>query len=282
MSTHASYDVLILGAGPGGYVCAIRAAQLGKKVALVEKRGAEAKGGPALGGTCLNVGCIPSKALLDSSEHFHHATHAFAGHGIMLDAPPRIDVAAMMKRKDKVVKELGAGIAYLMKKNKIDVLPGHGRLLGGGKVAIGDKTVQAKDIVLAMGSSPIVLPSLPIDGEKVITSDQGIALGQVPQRMVVVGGGAIGLELGSVWARLGSQVTVVEALDQICAGYDKDLAGALQKSLAKLGMSFHLGAKVTGIAALKDMIRMKTAGAARTLSDDERSHKLRLHRLVRK
>lgn len=261
MTASATYDLLILGAGPGGYVCAIRAAQLGKKVALVEKRAAETKGGPALGGTCLNVGCIPSKALLDSSEHFHNARYAFAGHGIVLDTPPRIDVPAMMKRKDKVVKELGAGIAYLMKKNKIEVIPGHGRLLGGGKVQVGDKTVQAKDIVLAMGSTPIILPNLPVDGEKVITSDHGIALTEVPKQMVVVGGGAIGLELGSVWARLGAQVTVIEAMDQICAGYDKDLAGALQKSLGKLGMIFHLGAKVTGIAPTGTGVAVLAQGA---------------------
>ncbi len=244
----ASYDVIIIGAGPGGYVCAIRAAQLGKKVAIVEKRGAEG-GKPRLGGTCLNVGCIPSKALLDTSERFFEARKHFAEHGIAVT--PSIDVSQMMKRKVGVVDTLVGGISGLMRKHKVDILAGSGELLGPGKVRVtaADGSAAEHDashVVLAMGSVPIELPFLKFDGDRIVSSDHAIAFPEVPKRLVVVGGGVIGLELGSVWSRLGSQVTVVEALPQICPFLDGDVAKAFQKTMEKQGLQFIFEAKVTG------------------------------------
>ena len=244
----SSYDVLIIGAGPGGYVCAIRAAQLGMKVGIVEMRVEGAK--TRLGGTCLNVGCIPSKALLDSSEKFYDAGKHFAEHGISVS--PSIDISAMLKRKDKVVTGLTDGIAFLMKKNKIEVLAGRGELLGSGRAAVfaadGTKVEHtAKHIVLAMGSLPIALPFLPFDGKDVVSSDQAISFPTVPKHLLVVGGGVIGLELGSVWAKLGANVTVIEFLPQICPFLDGDVAKELQKSLTKQGVAFSLETKVTGL-----------------------------------
>jgi dihydrolipoamide dehydrogenase len=246
----SSYDLIIIGAGPGGYVCAIRAAQLGLKVAIVEKR-AEA-GKIRLGGTCLNVGCIPSKALLDSSEHFSNAARHFAEHGIQV-GKPAIDVAQMMKRKDKVVGSLVDGVSYLMKKNKIEVLTGTGVLTAAGAVTVtgpdgAAAAHTAKHVVLATGSVPIELPFLKYDGRTVISSDQAIAFDKVPEKLLVVGGGVIGLELGSVWARLGAQVTVIEFLPQLCPFLDPDVAKELQKVLTKQGLTFHLETKVTGVA----------------------------------
>ncbi len=244
----SQFDLIISGAGPGGYVCAIRAAQLGMKVAIVEKRVTGPK--VRLGGTCLNVGCIPSKALLDSSERFADAGKNFAEHGIVVNKPT-IDVAAMMKRKDKVVGGLVDGISYLMKKNKVEVLVGNGVLKGAGQVSVtaADGTVSehsAKNVVLATGSVPIDLPFLRQDGVTVVNSDQAIAFAKVPEHLLVVGGGVIGLELGSVWARLGAKVTVVEFLPQICPFLDADVAKELQKSLTKQGLVFSLETKVTG------------------------------------
>ncbi len=250
------FDLIVIGAGPGGYVCAIRAAQLGMRVALVERRGgAQAR----LGGTCLNVGCIPSKALLDSSHHYHDAMHALKGHGVLVDGV-KLDLAAMMARKDKVVAELTAGIAGLMRKHKIEVLAGRGELLGPGRVAVhgaARRELSASHVVLAMGSAPIALPSLPVDGATVITSDQAIALTRVPKHLIIVGGGVIGLELGQVWARLGAEVSVVEALPQVCPFLDADIAKELVKALAKLGVRFHLETKVAGV---------QVAGGSATLS----------------
>ena len=245
----ANYDLIVIGAGPGGYVCAIRAAQLGFKVAIVEKRVDGAK--TRLGGTCLNVGCIPSKALLDSSAKFVEAGKHLAEHGIQVGTPA-IDVGTMLKRKDKVVTGLTDGIAFLMKKNKIDVLSGRGEVLGTGKVAVtaadGTKTEhQAKHIVLAMGSVPIELPFLPFDGKDVVSSDQAISFPKVPEHLLVVGGGVIGLELGSVWSGLGAKVTVIEFLPQICPFLDGDVAKELQKVLTKQGLVFSLETKVTGL-----------------------------------
>lgn len=245
-----SFDVVVIGAGPGGYVCAIRAAQLGKRVAIIEKRDASNKRGPKLGGTCLNVGCIPSKALLDSSEHFHNATHSFASHGINV-GEPSIDVPQMMKRKSKVVTELTGGIAFLMKKNKITVLSGTGTLTANKTVMVAPadgsdaQEISAGSIVLATGSLPIELPFIPFDGDVVGSSDQAIAYDTVPKHLIVVGGGVIGLELSSVWARLGAQVTVVEFLDQVAATFDPEGSKSLQKSLQKLGITFLLKTKVT-------------------------------------
>lgn len=251
------FDVIIIGAGPGGYVCAIRCAQLGLKTAIVEKRGSDA-GAPKLGGTCLNVGCIPSKALLDSSERVYELRAHGAEHGITV-GDVGVDIPAMMKRKDTVVSQLVGGVSGLMKKNKVTVLAGLGSL-------VGDKTVQvtaaddstsshtADAIVLATGSTPIELPFLPIDGEHIVTSDHAIAFEKIPDHLVIVGGGVIGVELGSVWARLGAKVTVLEFLDRITPGFDLVAAKGLQKSLQKIGIAFELGTKVTGASIDGDTV----------------------------
>ena len=237
------YDLVVIGGGPGGYVAAIRAAQLGLSVACVEKR-------PSLGGTCLNVGCIPSKALLDSSELFHVAKHRFATHGIQVGGVG-LDLAALMKRKDGVVKGLTDGVAFLFKKNNVARVNGIGRLVGPGKVEVtaadgAKQTLDAKHVLLATGSEVATLPSLPLDGSMVVSSDQAIAFDKVPGHLIVVGAGYIGLELGSVWCRLGSKVTVLEFLPRILPLTDGEIAGMVQKSLVKQGMEFKLGTKVTG------------------------------------
>ena len=269
------YDICIIGAGPGGYVCAIRAAQLGKKVAIIEKRNSDNKKGPSLGGTCLNVGCIPSKALLDSSEHFYNATHHFEEHGIETGRT-KINVEQMMKRKSKVVTELTNGIAYLMKKNKITVHAGIGSLVNETTVKIDNNgetsEISANHIILAMGSVPIELPFLPFDGEHIISSDHAIALDKVPKRMVVIGGGVIGLELGSVWNRLGSEVDVVEFLPKIGGSFDKDISKQLQKVLDKQGLKFHLECKVTGAKKSRSVMQVEAEqknGETLTLSADK-------------
>ena len=266
----SDFDCLVIGAGPGGYVCAIRLAQLGFRTAIVESRS-----GGRLGGTCLNVGCIPSKALLDSSHHFHDAQHHLAEHGVRL-AGVSLDVAAMMKRKMAVVDGLTAGIAGLMKKNKITVLSGRGELLGGGRVAVhgasGREEHAAAHIILATGSTPIALPSLPIDGQRIVTSDHAIAFEAVPRHLIIVGGGVIGLELGQVWARLGAKVSVVEALPQVCPFLDADIAKELVRPLAKLGLSFHLDTKVAGATATADGVTLQATakdGSAVELAGDK-------------
>lgn len=260
------YDVVVIGAGPGGYVAAIRASQLGLSTAVVEKR-------ETIGGTCLNVGCIPSKALLDTSEFFAKARDEAGNHGIKLGTPS-IDVAAMMQRKDGVVKKLTGGVASLMKMNKIDVYHGVGRLAGEAAPkdgAAGDASdhaievyqtdgagapdtakgpntvVTASNVILATGSAPIELPFLPFDGTTVVDSTGALAFESVPKKMVVVGGGVIGLELGSVWARLGSEVTVVEVLPQIMNGWDSTVAKTMKRELGKQGIEFLLETKVTAV-----------------------------------
>jgi dihydrolipoamide dehydrogenase len=239
------FDLIVIGGGPGGYVAAIRAAQLGKSVALVEKR-------PTLGGTCLNVGCIPSKALLDSSELYAQLrTHA-GRHGIQV-GDARIDLAAMMARKDEVVKGLTQGVAYLMKKNKITVFSGAGRLAGPGeddwqRVSVKggkDESLEAKAVLLATGSEAVSLPSLPFDGTFIVSSTEALAFDKVPHHLIVVGAGYIGLELGSVWSRLGAKVTVLEFLPRILPLSDGETAELLQRSLVKQGLTFHLETKVT-------------------------------------
>jgi dihydrolipoamide dehydrogenase len=237
------YDVVVIGAGPGGYVAAIRAAQLGMKVACVEKRA-------TLGGTCLNIGCIPSKALLESSELFVQAKKHFPNHGIQV-GQPGLDLAAMLARKDKVVKGLTDGVAALLKKNKITRVAGTARLAGPGKVAVkgpgGEgSTLEAKAILLATGSEPAGLPSLPFDGTSIVSSTEALAFDKVPEHLIVVGAGYIGLELGSVWGRLGSKVTVVEFLPRILPLGDEEIAGLLHRSLLKQGLTFHLDTRVTG------------------------------------
>ena len=237
-----SFDLVVLGSGPGGYVCAIRAAQLGLKTAIVEKD-------PALGGTCLNVGCIPSKALLESSELYHAARTDLGVHGIDV-GDVSLDLAKMMQRKLGIVKQLTDGIGMLMKKNKITVLRGRGVLQGPGKVTVegtdapGD--VEAKSICLAMGSVPIELPFLKFDRTHVVSSTEALSFESVPARMVVVGAGAVGLELGSVWRRLGAEVTVIEMLPSITPFADTQAAKTLQRALAGQGIGFRFEAKVTG------------------------------------
>lgn len=242
--TETNFDVIVIGAGPGGYVAAIRAAQLGFRTAIVEKRG-------TLGGTCLNIGCIPSKALLDSSELFSLAAHSFKAHGISA-GQPSIDVSAMVRRKNKVVDELTRGVAGLMKKNGIAVFAGAGSLAGGGKVVVqgGESPTEltaAKNILLATGSVSTELPTAPFDGNAVVSSTEALEFSDVPARLVVVGGGYIGLELGSVWKRLGADVVVVEMLPRIVPFMDNEIADALFRSLQKQGLRFEMGAKVAGV-----------------------------------
>jgi dihydrolipoamide dehydrogenase len=234
----SSFDLIVIGAGPGGYVCAFRAAQLGLKVALIDKR-------PTLGGTCLNVGCIPSKALLHSSEHYAFAkTHA-AAHGIKFDGVS-LDLAALLKKKDDVVTKLTGGVAALAKARKITVLTGSAKFTAANTIVVGDQSLTAKNIVIATGSTPVELPFLKFDGTTIVSSDHAINLPTVPKRLAVIGGGAIGLELGSVWARLGAEVTVVEFLPKIAAAYDDDIVRAFTRILQKQGLKIEVGAKVTG------------------------------------
>ncbi len=238
-----SFDVLVIGAGPGGYVAAIRSAQLGLKTACIDKES-------RFGGTCLRIGCIPSKALLDASEKLYLAQHHFAEMGIKVDNPT-VDLPTMMARKDSVVETLTSGVSFLMKKNKIEKVVGSAKFVSANAVEVtgpdGKKqTLTAKHIIIATGSAPVELPFMKYDGKRIINSDQGIALNKVPGSMVVIGGGAIGLELGSVWMRLGSKVTVVEMLPALVAGSDDEMARGLEKVLKKQGMNFYLQAKVTG------------------------------------
>ncbi|ADV60643.1 dihydrolipoamide dehydrogenase [Isosphaera pallida ATCC 43644] len=242
-ATGGRYDLIVIGGGPGGYVAAIRAAQLGLKVACVEKRS-------TLGGTCLNIGCIPSKALLDSSELYHLAHHRFQRHGIKF-ANVELDLGAMMGRKDEVVTQLTRGIEGLFKKNKVAWLHGFGRLASPTTVAVkaadGVETFhEAGHILLATGSEPTELPFLKFDGHTVVSSTEALAFDRVPDHLVIVGGGYIGLELGSVWKRLGSKVTVLEFLPRIVPFADHEIADHLLRSLKKLGLEFHLETKVTG------------------------------------
>lgn len=240
--TKTAYDVVIIGAGPGGYVAAIRAAQLGFEVALVEKRS-------TLGGTCLNVGCIPSKALLDSSERFAVAAHELADHGIEV-SPPRLNLSRMMERKRRVVEELTRGIAMLMKKNGVAVVRGAARLAGGMRVAVaapeGEEFVleARRNILLAAGSVPVEIPAAPFDSRIVVSSTEALEFDSVPEHLVVVGGGFIGLELGSVWRRLGARVTVVEMLPALLPMMDDEVATGLTRSLRRQGLEFELGARL--------------------------------------
>src|SRR5262245_15052166 len=240
----ASYDLVVIGTGPGGYVCAIRAAQLGLKVAVVEKRATH-------GGTCLNIGCIPSKALLHASERYEEARHGLAGMGI--EVTPKLDLAGMLAFKDQGVKGNVDGVAFLLKKNKIDVFHGAGSLTAPGRVKValngGDsKSLEASSIVIATGSDMARLPGIEIDEKTVVSSTGALSLSQVPKRLLIIGAGVIGLELGSVWRRLGSEVLTVEFLDRILPGTDAEVARGLQRLLMKQGMSFKLSSKVTGIA----------------------------------
>ncbi len=239
-----TFDLTVIGTGPGGYVCAVRAAQLGMKVAVVEKW-------PSFGGTCLNIGCIPSKALLHVSELYEEAGHNFPQFGIEVSAP-RINLEAMMAHKDDVVASNTSGIEYLFKKNKITAFRGTGTITGPGKVSVaaedGTATdIETSNIVIATGSVPANLPGIEIDEERIVTSTGALKLASVPDHLLVIGAGVIGLELGSVWARLGANVTVVEYLDRILPGMDGEVAKQFQRMLTKQGFTFKLATKVTGI-----------------------------------
>jgi len=249
------YDLVVIGGGPGGYVAAIRAAQLGLKTAVVEKRG-------ALGGTCLNVGCIPSKALLQSSHHFEVASHEFAHHGITAKGLA-VDLRAMMGRKDKVVLDLTQGIEFLMKKNKIDYVKGEGRIAKVGQVAVAsadkgtkNRTLETGTILVATGSEVTPLKGVVIDEKRIVSSTGALELKQVPKTLIVVGAGVIGLELGSVWRRLGAKVTVVEFLDAILPGMDAEVSRQMQRILAKQGLDFKLSTKVTAAKTGKDGVTL--------------------------
>lgn len=263
------YDVIVIGGGPGGYVCAIRAAQLGLKTACIEKRG-------ALGGTCLNVGCIPSKALLHASELYAEAHGGMDALGIKL-GKVGLDLTAMLGHKDKVVADLTKGIEFLLRKNKIDYVKGTATLSGEGTVAVdggnGKSELTAKAIVIATGSDHMDLPGVPIDEKRIVSSTGALSLASVPKHLVVVGGGYIGLELGSVWLRLGAKVTVVEFLDRIVPGMDGEIGKAFQRVLKKQGMTFRLGTKVAGAKVNKSGIALsiepaKEGGKAETLDAD--------------
>jgi dihydrolipoamide dehydrogenase len=269
-SQKMSYDLIVIGTGPGGYVCAIRAAQLGLKVCVVEKRGAH-------GGTCLNVGCIPSKALLHASELFEEAGHGFAAMGI--EVSPKLDLAKMQVFKDEGVKGNVQGIDFLLKKNKIDSVAGTGRILAAGKVEVtpanggAASVLEGRAIVIATGSDVTPLKGVTIDEKRVVSSTGALALETVPKRLVVIGGGVIGLELGSVWRRLGSEVTVVEYLDRLLPGMDAEIAKNFMRILSKQGMAFRLGSKVTGVAdapggGLAVTVEPAAGGAADTVAAD--------------
>lgn len=246
------YDVAVIGSGPGGYVAAIRCAQLGMKTAIIEKYN-------TLGGTCLNVGCIPSKALLDSSEHFHNAEKSFAEHGIDID-PPKVNFGQMIKRKGEVVEQTTKGIQFLMDKNKIDVLTGVGSFKDANTIEIKgekDQTIEAKNIIIATGSKPTELPFAKFDKERIISSTEALVLKELPKHLIVIGGGVIGLELGSVYGRLGCKVTVVEYLDKVIPAFDDVLGKELMKSMKKLGVKFNLSHKVTGVIRDGDTVTVK-------------------------
>ncbi len=238
------YDVIVIGSGPGGYVAAIRCAQLGMKTAIVEKY-------PTLGGTCLNVGCIPSKALLDSSEHYHNASHTFKTHGINL-SDLSVNLDQMITRKNDVVKQNTDGIQFLMKKNKIDVHQGVGSFVNATTVKVtkddgSSSDIEGKNIIIATGSKPSSLPFIKLDKDRVITSTEALNLKEIPKHLVVIGGGVIGLELGSVYARLGAKVSVIEFMDSLIPTMDRTMGKELQKSLKKIGFEFYLKHKVTAV-----------------------------------
>jgi len=264
-----SYDLVVIGTGPGGYVCAIRAAQLGLKTAVVERRATH-------GGTCLNIGCIPSKALLHASELFEEDAHKFAKMGIGIGAP-KLDLAAMMKFKDEGVDGNVKGVEFLLKKNKIDALRGHGRIVAPGQVEVTGEdgkaqTVETRAIVIATGSDVAKLKGIEIDEKRIVSSTGALTLPAVPKKLLVIGAGVIGLELGSVWRRLGAEVTVVEFLDRILPGMDLEVAKQFQRILQRQGLTFKLASKVTGVDAsgkrLKATVEPAAGGAAETIEAD--------------
>ncbi|MBL8543788.1 MAG: dihydrolipoyl dehydrogenase [Hyphomonadaceae bacterium] len=264
-----SYDLVIIGGGPGGYNCAIRAGQLGLKTAIIESRG-------KLGGTCLNVGCIPSKALLHASEYYEAAAKTFPSMGVKITGLS-LDLPQMLKQKEDAVDGLTKGVEFLMRKNKVDYVKGFGRIAGKGRVEVkladgGSQTLETKNIVIATGSVPTPLPGVDIDEERIVSSTGALSLKQVPGKLIVVGAGVIGLELGSVWRRLGAEVTVVEFLDKITPTVDAEISAAFQRALKKQGMKFELGHKVAGVektsSGLLVTIEPAKGGPARTLEAD--------------
>ncbi|WP_428538089.1 dihydrolipoyl dehydrogenase [Rhodopila sp.] len=259
-----SFDVIVIGSGPGGYVCAIRAAQLGLKVACVEKR-------PTLGGTCLNIGCIPSKALLQSSQEFEKTGHSLKDHGVMVDSV-KLDLVRMQARKNEVVNANTKGVEFLFRKNKVTWLKGTGRIAAPGTVDVDGTPYTAKSIVIATGSESVPLPGVAVDEERIVTSTGGLELPIVPRHLVVIGAGYIGLELGSVWHRLGAEVTIVEFLDRIVPGMDSEIASAFQRILQKQGLKFRLGMKVSQAATTADGVTLTMqpvkGGAAETIIAD--------------
>ncbi|SFJ41144.1 dihydrolipoyl dehydrogenase [Bradyrhizobium sp. Gha] len=264
----ATYDLVVIGTGPGGYVCAVRASQLGMKVAVVEKNA-------TLGGTCLNVGCMPSKALLHASEMFEEAAHSFAKMGISVSAP-KLELPAMMNFKQQGIDGNVKGVEFLMKKNKVDVLKGTGKILGTGKVEVSadgkSQVIETRNIVIATGSDIARLKGIEIDEKRIVSSTGALSLDKVPGKLLIVGAGVIGLELGSVWKRLGAEVVVVEFLDRILPGMDGEIAKQFQRILEKQGFAFKLGAKVTAVdtsgKTLKATIEPAAGGAAETVEAD--------------
>ena len=252
------FDVVIIGGGPGGYNCAIRCGQLGLKAAIIEMR-------DTLGGTCLNVGCIPSKALLHASEYYHAAQHEFAGMGIEVSGL-KLDLEKMMAQKDEAVKGLTQGVAFLMKKNKVKHFQGKGKIVGKGEVEVtkADGSVEklsAKNIVIATGSEPASLPGIEIDEERIVTNTGALSLKEVPKKLILIGAGVIGLEMGSVWSRLGSEVTVIEFLDHIMPGADAEISKTAKKIFESQGLSFKMGTKVTDIEKLKTKLKVSVEPA---------------------
>ena len=264
----AAYDLVVIGTGPGGYVCAVRAAQLGMKVAVIEKN-------TTLGGTCLNIGCMPSKALLHASEMFEEAAHSFAKMGVGVGAP-KLDLPTMMNFKQQGIDGNVKGVEFLMKKNKIDVIHGKAKILGAGKVEVtgnpSTQVVETKNIVIATGSDIARLRGIDIDEKRIVSSTGALSLDKVPGKLLIVGAGVIGLELGSVWHRLGAEVTVVEFLDRILSGMDGEIARQFQRILEKQGFKFKLGAKVTSVntsgKTLAAKVEPAAGGASETLDAD--------------
>jgi dihydrolipoamide dehydrogenase len=271
------FDVIVIGGGPGGYVAAIRAAQLGFNVACVDEW-KNAKGGPALGGTCTNIGCIPSKALLQSSEHYEHAGHSFADHGIKVEGLG-LDVAKMLARKDNVVKQNNDGIVYLFKKNKVTFFHGRGSFVkqaeGGWQIKVAgaaEETITGKHIIVATGSNARALPGAPFDEEQILSNDGALRIGDVPKKLALIGSGVIGLEMGSVWRRLGAEVTVLEALPTFLGAVDEQIAKEAFKALTKQGLKIELGVKVGEIKSGKKGVSIAwtdAKGGAQTLEVDK-------------
>ncbi len=249
-----NFDVVVIGGGPGGYIAAIRAAQLGMAVACIDEwKGKE--GGPALGGTCTNIGCIPSKALLQSSEFFEHANRHFAEHGIVLEKSASIDVAKMLGRKEKVVKQNNDGIAFLLKKNKVAFFHGRGsfagRVEGGYEIRVGEEVLVGRHVIVATGSTARALPGAPFDEQRILSNDGALAIGAVPKKLGVIGAGVIGLEMGSVWRRLGAEVTLLEALPEFLAAADAQIAREAMKAFTRQGLKIELGVRIDGVKAEK-------------------------------